>query len=371
MPYITLREDTANTRGWTTIETLFSDSNVRLSTETVFDNGVVRLDVAANTDINETPFRTVTRTDGEANAFAWNTIETTYDAGGILSSRVVIFDNGVERYDEFEDGVRTSSTRVDNPNADDFGVMSWESIQVNFDLEGNRISRSIQYDDRTSLQTTYENGVRVQQTQIDPAIDGTGARNWEFIDSYFDENGDLEERVILYDNGLSRETFYNQGSVTAVYETDNSADGSLYNWETREVFYFNQFEQNIRQTNTQFDNGVDREDVFVDGSRNYRIDRDLSPDGIAETWQQQERWYDQNGNLELQHDVIDNGDEFVFIYDNGDREQRIELDGDGSEDWLIRVTDFGADGNTVTTYDSFEDAPFEITNYFFDIYVEV
>ena len=63
----------------------------------------------------------------------------------------------------------------------------------------------------------------------------------------------------------------------------------------------------------------------------------------------------EDGEVTSEVTVWDNHDELVLVYENQEQIARLELDSDGSEDWTVRLTEYGQDGPIVTTYDSRND----------------
>lgn len=63
-----------------------------------------------------------------------------------------------------------------------------------------------------------------------------------------------------------------------------------------------------------------------------------------------------DGTISTLGTVFDSGDQIIFAFqtEDGQRDWRLEVDGDNSSDWLYRVTEYDVDGINpiVTTYDT-------------------
>ncbi|MCO4849093.1 MAG: hypothetical protein KC448_14120, partial [Yoonia sp.] len=130
--------------------------------------------------------------------------------------------------------------------------------------------------------------------------DTLDAKNWLSNATSFDATGAISERVTIFDDGVMRtESFTGNGVRTAISSADLS---DAFAWDTRTTAYNADSTLSIRET------------------------------------------------------VMDSGAQIVFAYqaDNSQRDWRLEIDGDGSSDWLYRVTEYDADGANpvVTTYDT-------------------
>ena len=261
------------------------------------------------------PSTTTTEFDTE-NQFDWESISTTITEG-VIDSIDTIYDDGVVKYELFENGVRVQTFQDDN--LDEFGeapadggAKSWTSIQTNYTETGQIADRETRYDDGVVKFEDFENGVRSRTFQDDnldefgeaPA-DG-GAKSWTSIQTNYDETGQIAQQSILYDNGVEATKEYENGML-------------------------------------QFDV---REDVADEFEWNL----------ITTTYEGGERVAKQT--------QYDNLDSLTQIFDDKMRVAQIEMDGDNSDSWAFEVTEFGLDGATVATYDSFEELPEEFAIYF-------
>ena len=187
----------------------------------------------------------------------------------------------------------------------------WDGIVTRYDATGVITSRDIFYDDGGMQQTTYVNGVRSEEVRSD-SPDAGGSYVWDGIVTRYDATGVITERDMFYDDGTVQQTFY----VDGIRDTDVRSDvddgtGGIYAW-----------------------------DAILTG-------------------------YDDAGRVSVQAIFYDNADLTAYLFDEGVRQTRLEYDKDNSDDWYLRVTDYGAAGNTVTTYATINDVPPEYSDQVF------
>ena len=129
------RFDTEEQFSWDSITSTF-DNDTLIFRDTLFDNGVARFEqfenglrsVTTQYD-NFDPFSGEAPADG--GAFSWTEQFTGYDENGDIQGRDTLFDNGVQRFEQFENGVRSSTTQYDNIDPftgeapADGGAFSW------------------------------------------------------------------------------------------------------------------------------------------------------------------------------------------------------------------------------------------------------
>ena len=139
-------------------------------------------------------------------------------------------------------------------------------------------------------------------------------------------------------------------------------------WDRIETTFSRSAGSVTKTTLTVGDDGVERVDVREDGKRASLVEIDASADGTARKWETNARQYDEAGQLAQQRITFDNTDQFVFLYADRAKTQKVEFDGDDSNAWVYRVTDYTADGPVVTTYDPGDAAtPPEIIALFDDL----
>ncbi len=348
---------------WTSKTNYYSPNGDVTVRETFLDNGVIKVEDFAEGARTQT-FQYDNPNSAGDGVMSWEHIETYYDQNGVLSERATFNDNGVLRVDSFTDGVRSQIFQYDNPNEAGDGVKSWDRIEAYYDQNGNLTENATFYDNGIFRLTTYVEGQRASVIEEDnPNAAGDGVKSWDRIETYFDQNGVKTEKATFYDNGIFKLETYSDGQLVGVQQSD---EGDVASWDTIETMITRDGGVVEQRTLTVGDDGVERFDMRVDSQRVMLVETDNSLDGSARSWQTNERFYDENGDLAQQHIVYDDADEFVFLHVGGTLDQKVEYDGDESEAWAIRVTDYTAEGPVVVTYDTVADAPVEIGTLFFD-----
>ena len=77
----------------------------------------------------------------------------------------------------------------------------------------------------------------------------------------------------------------------------------------------------------------------------------------AFVWHAKFTEYDEDGNVSVQFTEYDNDDELAFFYVDNVLQTRVDIDGDGSNTWEAKLTNFQSGEAVVTTYDSVEELP--------------
>ena len=178
---------------------------------------------------------------------------------------------------------------------------------------------------------------------------------------HYDADGALEYRRIDYDNGIVRQDWYEGGQRTATAQTDNvysNGDG-IKNW----TYIASEFDANgkISAKTTQYDNGVLRSEAWENGIRVSFLQEDTEN---AKNWATITKEYDAAGALAQQTVTYDNNDVTVNLYEDGARTMRLRLDGNDSNPWLVQITDYGPDGRTTVNYNTAEELPVEVFDFF-------
>lgn len=310
------------------------DDGVEIATE--FENGVRRYQEQIDLGPN-----------GEASdARAWERLEITYDEAGLLESRYELRDDGVQIGTLYDAGVRRYQEELDvGPAGEASDARAWERIETTYDENGDLQSRYELRDDGVQIGTQYEAGVRRAQEQLDVGPNGepSDARNWERIEISYDSEGQIESRYELRDNGIQIATSYENGVRRFQEQVDVGPSGEpsdAARWERIESQYdetgAEEFRFELR------DNGVTIETQFQDGKRIEVTQQDLLD---AEAWDYRLYLYNQEGQLDARETFFDNGDVTANFYEDGVRTARYDLDGDGSEAWETREILYNPDGS--------------------------
>ena len=429
------RFDTEDQFSWDSITSTFEDQTL-IFRETVYDNGIARSEeFLFGVRASITQYDNVDPITGEApedgGAVSWTEQYIEYDPSGTIEFRDTLFDSGVQRIENFQNGVRSITMQYDNIDPitgeapEDGGAVSWTEQITSYDLNGEIEGRNTVFDDGVTKLEFFQNGVRtttIQLDNVDPSTfegpeDG-GARNWIQLATSYDENGTIEQRSTVFDNGIFKIEDFENGVRSSTIQYDNldfitgeaPADGGAVSWTEQSTYYdpdgvlefrettyddgilrLEEFENGVRSVTTQFD----RDDAVswteqyteynADGSIYFRSttfdngtikgeqfddDGELSITATFDAedvfvWEGVASFYE-DGELASELTLFDNQDQLVEVYENEEQVVRLELDADGSEDWTVRLTEYGANGPIVTTYDSRDDLADEYDMLFYE-----
>jgi hypothetical protein len=345
---------------WQTIETTY-DVNGNLSMRTT----VYDVDVTKGEYFEGGIRRFTSEQDLSADGSArkWHTREIEYNESGQLQSRITLADTGVSTSEYFENGIRRFTSQEDQ-SPDGLGV-HWQTKENEYDANGQQITRTIDYDNGLRDFVGYENGSKVFRLQEDNSTDGSVV-SWQSIETYYDANGRLGYQKTIYDNGIEKGVVYSNGVKSSILEEDKSADGLSADWKHRATDFDTAGIIELRQT--LFDTDIFELISFQNGIRDISLQTDQSTDGSAKDWQSFTTQYDGNGIIDRSSVVYDDADSMISLYESGNINAQLDIDGDDSEAWGAREVRYDQNGNVSVTifYDSAEDAPLE---FFGDLFV--
>lgn len=231
-------------KAWQEIYTSFDSDGVITGRETVLDDGVIKLEQfeggirSFKVELDNVQGFGDTAPDGGAKS--WQEIYTTYDSAGAISERDTVFDNGVTKLEFFIDGVRSNTTQLDNVDgsgapAPDGGAKSWQEIYTTFDSEGVISERETVFDNGVRKQDLFENGERTLIIEED-ALD---AKEWDFRFTEFDSGGNREFVGTVFDNGDQSVKLFIEGTLEAFLELDSDGldDAGNPSWGARLTEY--------------------------------------------------------------------------------------------------------------------------------------
>ena len=352
--------DTNNQFSWTEKTQTFDYVTGELTQDYVlFDNGLTSTDIYAN-GVRTIGILEDVAVDG--GLFNWANKWTQYDETGAVIGVGIEYDNNVIQEDTYEYGVLLNSVRVDRLGDAEI----WTRFDLMYGLDGQLVTKIIQFDDGIVRVQNFAEGSRTSTFDYDnPNEAGSGVKAWDRIETYFDATGQKSERATFYDNGIIKVQQYTEGQLTQLLQYDEADAAS---WDRIETTFSRSAGSVTKTTLTVGDDGVERVDVREDGKRASLVEIDASADGTARKWETNARQYDEAGQLAQQRITFDNTDQFVFLYADRAKTQKVEFDGDDSNAWVYRVTDYTADGPVVTTYDPGDAAtPPEIIALFDDL----
>lgn len=338
------------------------------------------------------PTEQIVRLD-ELDEFQWTSITTTIDTatGGVLN-RDIIFDDGTRKQEFFENGALREIFQSDN--FDQFGqplpgggARPWEAIITRYDPNTGAIGgKTTIFDDGTQTEQFFQNGVLVETVQtdnfnpfngpnFDPPADG-GARPWESIVTTYDPNtGEIDRKTTVFDDGRETVQLFENGVLRETVQTDGFGeftqpplDGGAKEWESIVTRYDADGDIESRsiirddgvQTQQLYDDGVLLETLLTDG---YGAGEQPPVDGGNFEWRGKLTIYDADGNTTARGTVFDDNDQIIFNYEGAQIVERLRIDGDGDEDWLLSVTTYPDTGPETVNYETRADVPFEYLTY--------
>ena len=224
--------------------------------------------------------------------FSWDSIISTFDDDTLIF-RETAFDNGLARFEEFINGVRSVITQYDNVDLStgeapaDGGAFLWTEQTIGYDDNGDIEGRNTLFDNGVSKLEFFENGVRtttIQFDNVDPstfeAPEEGGAKNWVQQGMSYNENGTLQQRSTIFDNGVAKLEEFEDGVRSSTTQYDNldpltlesPADGGAFSWTEQSTYYDQDGAIEFRETT--FDNGLARFEEFVNGVRSFTTQYD-------------------------------------------------------------------------------------------------
>jgi hypothetical protein len=229
---------------------------------------VLREDGLVQEDSYMDGVRSATKLLDVGNFFDWADVTNIFDESGRVRKETTL-DNGLLRVDTFQDGVRLRAYQSD---PDDIDLVDWTTRGVTYDFAGTPLSRLTRYDDGTERLESFQDGVRAEVVQADLVLN---AQIWTQIAASFDSIGRLTGRELTYDSGLLREDSFSAG----VRQKTNLEDAEdAFDWKTIQYLYDR--DGVIQSKQEVGDNGDLTLILFANGQRTERAI--LNADGTAE-----------------------------------------------------------------------------------------
>lgn len=239
----------------------------------------------------------------------------------------------------------TTETRFDTEN-----LYDWASIEITCSPEGVLEGRTILYDDGTLRFETYTGGILSEILLCDVTENG-GNTDWDSVFMVYDATGQIAARITNYDDGIRREEEFVDGARSRTLQidtTDPASAESAADWDTIETFYDQHGFATARIT--VFDSGFMREDQFQFGSRTQTVETDIAEGGGFHAWASRETFYDPFGGVLFRVSHMDDGVRREESYDFGNISRITEFDeaegpeGQGAYDWDTRDRYFDMTG---------------------------
>lgn len=265
-------------------------------------------------------------------------------SNGILRSRSLELDDGVGVFWQYSAGILEHQSRIDHLNVHDY-----ESQVTFFDSMGLVRSSSRLMDDGRQIEFGYENGVRthVQTT------DAQDAYAWSSKINFYSTDGDTElfakHRNITFDDGRHLYAQYEKSDDAVVIRQSKLSDlEDAFAWTARERSYDKA--GTLSHELLTFDDGVLQESQYADGLRTLSSTVDVED---ARSFETVERTYNA-GELQAASRVMDDGRAIHHQYSDGQLASVVSVDTDDAFLWFDRTDIHTADG-LQTRHTQFDD----------------
>jgi len=263
------------------------------SSQIVYDNGV-----NSETSYNNGQIEYVYTQDIQ-DVFAYTEILAAYDNGELYQISH-LYDDGVSSVSDYQNDVIQTTQIFDNDNAHSY------DFKYTIYQDGVRQTAVTEMDDGRNYTRDYQEG----EIQLITGQDYQDAVSWDEQYTIY-QDGDLVQRVTLYDDGRELNISYtpNMDSNGSTIEQRVMIDhNDAHSWTEQGKYYQDgvvAFDQII------FDDGVTRETTYDDGIRSSRVTTDVNDTRSYETIEQ---YFDNSGTLRYQNTSLDDGREIEREY---------------------------------------------------------
>lgn len=216
----------------------------------------------------------------------------------------------------------------------------WTSRETARDENGVIQGRYTVFDDGVVRSDVFEQGTLSIRQEEDGPMD---AKPWQSLEQYFDQDGAIQARIELRDNDVLIESVYENGVIHYKSWADDPMTDAT-NWQQIEEYYDINGER-VARIELRDDN-VLIETVYEDGviaNRSWTDD----PMTDATNWQNIEEYYDQNGERVARIELRDNDVSITSEYDNGNLVVRTQedLSQEGGPSWQTHTSYYSGDGD--------------------------
>ena len=152
----------------------------------------------------------------------WDIRFDAFDAGGDRVARTMIYDDGHVVHRVYANGLIASVTSLDPLDA-----ATWSTRQTDYDAQGHIAASGTVFDDGHVVDTTYVDGIRSQAHRTDPAA----ALAWAWRTCCYDAAGQLVLDERMLDDGRSFSTAF-VGGLKSVAHVVDTADAFVWSEQT-------------------------------------------------------------------------------------------------------------------------------------------
>lgn len=187
--------------------------------------------------------------------------------------------------------------------------------------------------------------------------------SWESITNFY-EDGERVRKLTIYDNGVKREDSFVDGVRVTTHQRDDSLSGSAVAWATLESDY--DTAGTLQSRTTTYDNGIVREESFTDGNRTTVTQNDDAEN--AKSWTEITTQYATSGEIKERATIYDNGMERVDYYESGSLSVVLKVDSatdtsNSAFDWSNIIQFHDQQGALVSRGIEFDDGTFRTEDF--------
>ena len=331
-----------------------------------FQNGVL-------IEMVQTDSEMTYQTGEPAGIHDWDSIRTVFTYDGQLDNREFLFDDGRRVVEYYYNGTleqlfQEDTTDMYGPNS----AYDWQIMVIDYDENGQISDKFVQYDDGREVQEYYYNGVRNSVEERDYGIHSPdqiyGSQDWDVKYTAFDEQGALQFREIFYDDGTRfEENYYNGVRESTIKRDDGFGENGFgnHNWHEIRTYYDLETGDVIHRTQMN-DDGTERIDEYDNGVlfRTQYQDHYNSEDAPA--WHSVDIFYDQLGRMEYRHTENDDGTTKIDEWFEGVWTRSATLDnhhGPEGQAWHEQVFLFDDNGALEIKGYAWDDGDLDVTLY--------
>lgn len=247
-------------------------------------------------------------------------------------------------FDEF--GYKISKASSD-------GTPGWASLELGFDLDGNKTFRTETKTNDDTINTSYSSdGQKITRRWVD----ASNSEEWASKNTTWDAAGNVSLRLYAMDDDRVRTVSFENGIRSSTLSEDL---GDAFNWATTGVSYDDTGKPT--QSTMLMDDGRFRSVTFADGVRKTVVTEDK---GDAHDWTKITIEYGETGRPESYETLKDNGDRIVRIDYEDFRLSSTFFDLSNRKSWSSQVTEYDLSGDTIKITRTQDDGDIRIFEFF-------
>lgn len=147
-----------------------------------------------------------------------------YDEGGSISQKYTEYTDGDTRLEYYQDGILSHVTQMDDTMGTGLNNEAWTRIETDYNADGTRQFRMVHYDDGTLKVEDYTGGVLSGSFRTDDQ----DAHDWDLIRSTYDTTGQITTETRYMDDTDVIIFLYDNEERTTRLHVDNDDSHSWY-----------------------------------------------------------------------------------------------------------------------------------------------